>query len=128
MPTSGKTILIIEDELAMRSALADKFSRQGFTILEAKNGQEGLAAALHNHPDLILLDIIMPVMDGMTMLRKLRESGDWGRRARVIILTNLSSDGNNITNNVTILEPSYYLIKADWKLEDLMAKVKEVLA
>lgn len=122
-----KKILIVEDEDSLRNALRDKLTREDFQVLEAKNGQEGLAAAIREHPDLILLDIIMPIMDGMTMLKKLRTENEWGKSAPVIILTNLTSDSNQIINDVTVLEPSFYLVKSDWKLEDLMKKIKEVL-
>lgn len=114
-----KTILIAEDELLLRNALRDKLMREGFAVLEAKNGKEGLKIALSKHPDLILLDIIMPIMDGMTMLAKLRED-KWGKDARVIVLTNLSE--------IAVAHESYdYLVKSDWKIEDLIARVREKL-
>ncbi len=77
MDTQTKKILVVEDDVPELNALRDKFTREGFSILTAKNGEEGLAIALREHPDLILLDIIMPVMDGITMLVKLREDS-WG--------------------------------------------------
>ena len=63
----------------------------------------------------------------MTMLRKLRETDSWGKTVPVVILTNLSGDSNQIINDVTDLEPSYYLTKADLKLDELLEKIKEVL-
>lgn len=122
-----KKILIIEDEISLRNALHDKFVKEGFAILEAKNGKEGLRVALREHPDLILLDIIMPVMDGITMLKKLRNENDWGKTAKVIILTNLTSADDQRNRDIAELEPSYYLLKTDWKLEDVVAKVRERL-
>jgi len=122
--TQGKTILIVEDEPALCEALRDKLLREGFTVLAAKDGKEGLEIALIDHPDLILLDIIMPVMDGMTMLNKLR-ADPWGKGALVIILTNLSD-----AKDPLVLFPHRsldYLVKSDWKIEDLTAKVKERL-
>lgn len=93
-------------------------------MLEAKNGEEGLEVALREHPDLILLDIIMPVMDGMTMLARLREDL-WGKDAKVIMLTNLS-DNEKVAE--TIAHGTYdYLVKSDWKLEDVVKKVRERL-
>ena len=87
----AKKILIVEDEASLRKALVEKFQREGFETFLAFDGVEGLDQAERIQPDLILLDIIMPKMDGMTMLKKLRESGDWGKQVPVIILTNLSS-------------------------------------
>lgn len=124
MPDTQKTILIVEDEASMLAALRDKFSREGFVILEAKNGQEGLNGALTNHPDLILLDIIMPIMDGMTMLDKLRQD-PWGKSVPVILLTNLS-EADKVA--ASLRQGVYdYLVKSDWKLEDIVKKVKTKL-
>ncbi|HCA67457.1 MAG: hypothetical protein A2249_02300 [Candidatus Jacksonbacteria bacterium RIFOXYA2_FULL_44_7] len=119
-----KTILIIEDERSLREALRDKLTREGFSTLEAKNGEEGLDVALREHPELILLDIVMPVMDGMTMLKQLRENA-WGKNVKIIILTNLS-DIEKIADSVKN-EVYDYLVKTDWKLEDVVTKVRERL-
>ena len=121
-----KKILIIEDEKPLLQALVEKFGREGFKVLEASNGEDGLAVALKEHPDIILLDIVMPKMDGMTVLKKLRED-EWGKKAPVILLTNLSATGANIIEGIVENEPSYYLVKSDWKIEDVVAKVRETL-
>ncbi|MFH1233309.1 MAG: response regulator [Patescibacteria group bacterium] len=119
-----KTILIVEDENSLRMALRDKLTREGFGVLEAKNGKEGLDVALRKHPDLILSDILMPVIDGMTMLTQLRKD-EWGKTARVIMLTNLS-DNEKVAE--AIKQESYdYLVKSDWKIEDVVAKVRQRL-
>ncbi len=125
MEQPQKTILVVEDEKSMLKALVDKFSGEGFRMLEAKNGQEGLEIALKERPDLILLDIVMPKMDGMTMLKQLRQDF-WGKQSIVIILTNLTVD-NNIMMKITESEPSYYLVKSDWKMDDLVVKVRTAL-
>jgi len=120
----NKKILIIEDELSLRSVLAEKLKSEGFEVLEAKNGQEGLDFSISQKPELILLDIVMPKMDGLTMLEKLREDS-WGKKVPVIILTNLSSGAEmsrSAENRV-----SGYLVKTDWKLEDVVKKIKEIL-
>ena len=67
-----KTILIIEDDNALRNVLVEKLTDEGFTVLEATNGEEGLEVSLRARPSLILLDILMPKMDGLSMLTKLR--------------------------------------------------------
>lgn len=120
-----KTILIIEDELPMLKALSDKFTMEGFEILEAKDGAEGLKVAVSKKPDLIILDIFMPVMDGKVMFEKLR--GDvWGKTVPVIILTNLNPDDKTL-DALMKNGPSYYFIKSKWKLEELVSKVKKEL-
>ncbi|MFA5133237.1 MAG: response regulator [Patescibacteria group bacterium] len=115
-------ILIIEDEVSVRKILADKFKKEGFGISEAKDGVEGLKKAKKERPAIILLDIIMPKMDGLTMLKKLRRD-EWGKDAKVLVLTNLS-DATSVEN---ALEAGVhdFLVKADWKLEDLVKKVKD---
>ena len=123
---NNKTILIVEDHAPVRIALVEKLQHEGMKALEAKDGEEGLAIALKEKPDLILLDIIMPRMSGMTMLDELRKSGDWGKSVPVIILTNLNPD-DKIMREVVETEPVFYLVKADWKIEDVISKVKEVL-
>ena len=115
---------IVEDELSLLEVLTDKFSKEGFKVLRAKNGKDGLKVALTEHPDIILLDIIMPVMDGMTMLKKLRED-EWGKDAKVIILTNLSD--NEKTAQALADGSNDYLVKSDWKIEDVVKKVEERL-
>lgn len=119
-----KKILIIEDDAIMLSTLTDNLTAEGFEIIKAGDGKEGLATALREHPDLILLDILLPVMDGITMLKKLREDV-WGKDAKVIMLTNLS-DNENVAEAMAY--GSYdYLVKSCWKIEDLIAKVREKL-
>ncbi len=68
----------------------------------------------------------MPKMDGMTMMRKVRESGLWGKKVPIIILTNLNAN-DAIMAGVIQNEPSYYFMKTDFQIEDLVKKVKEEL-
>lgn len=126
MVTKSKKILIIEDEQDLQEALVDKLTREGFSVLAAKNGEEGLKVALAARPDLILLDIVMPVMDGMTMMQKLREENEWGKNVSIILLTNLSAT-DEIISGIVEDEPAYYLVKSDWKIEDVVKKVRETL-
>ncbi len=119
-----KTLLIIEDEPSLMKVLADKLIREHFSVLKSLNGKDGLALAFKRHPDLILLDLIMPVMNGTEVLKKLREDA-WGRDVPVIILSNLN-DKDQITKTMEhqVID---YMIKADWKLGDLVKVVKKRL-
>lgn len=119
-----KKILIVEDESLQRDILWEKFIREGFEAIIAKNGDEGLKQALLEKPDLILLDIVMPVMDGMTMLKKLRED-EWGKKVKVLVLTNLS----DAEKTAEALNRGAYdfLVKTNWTLDDVVGKVKEAL-
>ncbi len=117
------SILIVEDEHALLQVLADKFGREGFLALTAPDGQAGLEAALKHKPDVIVLDIIMPSMDGLQMLKKLREN-KWGQNVPVLILSNLSEP--EYTEEILNSDPNVsYLIKSNWGLDDVVKKVKE---
>lgn len=124
MSEKKNILLIIEDEKSLLDALKDKFKLEGFEVLTAENGEQGLTEAVKKEPDIILLDILMPKMDGLTMLKKLRDDG-WAKGTPVIILTNVN-DLNQIAKAVENLAQAY-LIKADWKIEDVVKLVKEKL-
>jgi DNA-binding response OmpR family regulator len=125
---NNKRILIVEDDSSLRNVLHDKFILEGFDVLDAQDGEEGLASALSFHPDLILLDIVMPKMDGMTMMKKLRGTDEWGKNVPVILLTNLSADDEKINQAIAINEPAYYLVKSDYTISYLVEKIKERLS
>jgi len=117
----NKKILIVEDDPSYSNVFKDSFENEGFEVLMAANGEEGLKTALANHPDLIVSDIAMPIMDGLTMIKKLKED-DWGKEAYVILLTNL-----NDTDKVAEAAERGafdYLVKNDWSMEDIVKKVK----
>jgi two-component system alkaline phosphatase synthesis response regulator PhoP len=119
-----KKILIVDDEAVLLNLLSTKISQAGFSVIEARDGDEGLQKALEHHPDLILLDIIMPKMDGVTVLKNLRQD-PWGKKVPVIILSNL-----NTAESVekSLANGAYdYLIKIDYTLEDLVNIVKKRL-
>lgn len=121
---NDRLMLIVEDEKPLLKALTEKFAHQGFRVLTAENGEKGLSLALENHPEIILLDIVMPKMDGITVVKKLRED-EKCKNIPVILLTNLY-------DNEKLAEAGKYgvfdyLIKSDWKLEDVVKKVKEKL-
>jgi DNA-binding response OmpR family regulator len=115
-----KKILIVEDEIAYVKLLRTRLEFN-YKVLDASNGKDGLAIAKKEHPDLILLDIIMPIMDGMAMLKELRKD-HWGKEAKVILLTNLEASEKIVTQVTTDL-PIYYFVKSDVKLDDLLDKI-----
>lgn len=119
-----KSILIVEDEPSLRKVLVEKFQSEGYEVFEATDGKQGLETALSQQPDLTLLDVVMPVMDGLTMLKSLREDA-WGKQAKVIMLTNLGdSEGVAESAKNGVFD---YLIKTDWKIDDLFELVKSKL-
>jgi DNA-binding response OmpR family regulator len=119
-----KKILIIDDDPGIKKSLKEKLEEGGFIVLLAENAPKGLEEAINNHPDLILLDIVMPTVDGMTLLRTLRED-DWGKNAKVILLTNLREDKR--VAEALELGSFDYLVKADWSLLGIVEMIKEKL-
>lgn len=124
-PGKRPKILVVEDDEALHIVLRDSFSRSGFEIISAKDGKEGLDMALSEHPDLILLDITMPVMDGITALRELRKDS-WGAMVPVFILTN-SSDVSKMAETMEshIIQ---YIVKANVDMAKLVEQVREALS
>ena len=119
-----KKILIVEDEPDIREAMAEAIAQAGFTVVLAENGAVGLQKAQAEEPDLILLDIIMPVMDGHEFLKRLRLE-PWGKTVKVIMLTAMD-DVKNIANahEGAIAD---YLIKAHSSLDEIVQKVRETI-
>lgn len=120
----NKKILIVEDDPLFAKVLKDALVNEKFDVILAKDGEEGLNLALSAHPDLILLDIILPKMDGLTMFNKL-QNDEWGRDVPVMIVT-------AVKDRQRLQEAKqkgiyYYLIKEDFRAEDVVAKVKERL-
>lgn len=124
METEPKRILVIDDDPAISEALNEMLSVAGFAVSTAPNGVIGLNLALKEHPHLILLDIMMPEMNGWEMLEKLRED-EWGKTVPLIILTNLESV-DNISK--AIEKDAYeYIVKGDSNIGEIIAMVKRKL-
>src|SRR3989344_4388979 len=118
-------ILLVEDDQILVHMYQNLLQNHGYDVTVAGDGEEGLKHALGDHPDLILLDIRMPKMDGMTMLKRLRQDV-WGKSTKVIILTNLDAS-DNILKGIVEDKPTYYLIKSNTKPEEVLEHIKEVV-
>lgn len=119
--TDQKTILLVEDEEMLANMYEVKFKKDGFNLLKALDGETGLALAKEHQPDAILLDVIMPKMDGFSVLRALRED-EKTKKIPVILLTNLGQDED--IKKGQDLGATGYLIKANLTPADVVAKVK----
>ncbi|MBI2196599.1 response regulator [Candidatus Daviesbacteria bacterium] len=124
MRKQTKKILVIEDETILLELLADKFKDSGFAVNTAQSAEAGIRLALQNRPDLILLDVILPKMDGLTMLKKLRRD-EWGKGVPVIILSNLN-DQRKVSEAMKIGVYDF-LVKSNVKLADVVEQVRNVL-
>ncbi|MES3032000.1 MAG: response regulator [Patescibacteria group bacterium] len=128
IPKEKKKILIVEDELSMLKILVDTFKKENFLTLEARDGESAFSRALLEKPDIILLDILLPKIDGLAVLKKLRAENEYGKSVPVIFLTNLSPDREEINKVITENNPAYYLVKTNWNMEDVVEKVRKCLS
>lgn len=118
------TIAVIEDDQAIASMYKLKLENSGFKVAVAHNGYQGLEVIEQSRPDLLLLDIMMPEMNGDEMLEKLREH-DWAANIRVIVLTNLSKD--EAPHTLRFLNVDRYVVKAHHTPSQIIEIVREVL-
>lgn len=120
-----KKILLAEDDKFLSIAMGDKLTREGFTVIHAVNGLEAVTKAKAEHPDLILLDIIMPQKTGFEVLAELKL--DPATRAiPVIILSNLGQEAD--IKKARDLGAIDYLVKSDVEMKMVVEKIKEELA
>ena len=118
------TAVVVEDDSDLRFLYQNKLERAGFRVLTAANGVEGLKTIQQGHPDIILLDLLMPVMSGSEMLARLR-SEEWGSETRVVILTNISKD--EAPPALRFLNVDRYIVKAHHTPAQVVDIVYEVL-
>lgn len=124
MAKSPKLVIIVEDEAPLREALEETLAEENYTVLSADNGEAGLKLILENHPDLVLLDIIMPELSGLSVLKEMRSSPDH-LKVPVMLLTNIHSKefiAEGMQYDIT-----GYLIKSDWSLEQIKQDVKKII-
>jgi DNA-binding response OmpR family regulator len=124
MSTHNKKILIVEDEKDLQEALATALTYEEFVVVKASDGEEGLAVAEAEKPDLILLDITMPKIDGLEVLRTLKRS-EWGMGIKVIVMTAL--DDLEKIAEVMDAGGDEYVVKTQVSLGDIMKKIKTKL-
>lgn len=117
-------ILVVDDEAALREALESTLKAEKFKVTLAKDGEEAVASVKKDIPDLILLDIAMPKMDGIAVMHTL-QGNPKTKDIPIIFLTNLS-DVDTIAKAVRggIFD---YLVKTEWDIDDLVALVKRRL-
>ncbi len=119
-----KKILLIEDEAALQKTFGDILSAEGFQMISAIDGEIGLRLAKSEKPNLIILDLILPKLHGLEVLKGLKENKET-KNIPVIILTNLG-DLENIEQALE-LGATTYMVKADYTLDDIVEKVKKAI-
>ncbi len=119
-----KKILFVEDESALQKTFGDILKQEGYEVVSALDGEVGLKLAKTQSPDLILLDLILPKMDGFEVLEKLKEVPET-KDIPVIILTNMGRMEE--IGKALELGAKTYLVKANYTLQEVVEKVKQAL-
>ena len=122
--TDQKRILLVEDDRFLRKAAEVRLRRAGYTVITAADGEEAIATAKSTRPDLVLLDLIMPRMQGFEVLRLLRTEPNM-EGVPIVVLTNLSQDADR--ERAMTQGANGYLIKANMSLDALADAVGDVL-
>jgi len=123
MAEETKKLLVVEDDKALIEAMKDRFEQEGFEVFTAVNGEDGVKVAKAEHPDLILLDVMMPKLNGMEALALLRQD-KWGKDVPVFVLTALDAEDKR---REAAQMGADYIVKSATKLEVVVEKVKEQL-
>ncbi|MBI2797842.1 response regulator [Candidatus Saccharibacteria bacterium] len=118
-------ILIVEDDISLRDVYSARLQAEGYTIVTASNGEEALAVAVKERPDLVLLDIMMPRISGFDVLDIIRTTPEIAH-TRVIMMTALSSPEDRERGEK--LGVDQYLVKSQVTLEDVVAAIKRILS
>lgn len=123
MSEKNKKVLLVEDDPFIRDIYTVKFSQEGFEVVIADNGVEALKKMQQFIPNVILLDIVMPYMDGMETLKNIRSREEW-RKIPIIMLTNISEKEKiNESEEYGIND---YLIKSHFTPSEVVQKVKNL--
>ena len=122
---SKKKVLIVEDESALSEALSDKLRNMGLEVSVGADGEEGLLLAKQMRPDIMLVDVLMPKMDGFSLFNAVKDDDDL-KNIPFVFLTNLSEDLEIM--KLSELENVDYIVKADWKLKDIIKLIEQKIA
>lgn len=117
-------VAIVEDDKAISEMYRIKFEADGHKVFIAENGKEGLDIVEKNKPDIVLLDLMMPIMTGDEMLGALRKA-DWGKNLKVIVLTNVNKD--DAQSKLKDLKVDGYIVKAHYTPQEVVDMVKSTL-
>ncbi len=117
-------IAIIEDDSVISQMYRMKFEADGFDVQVANNGKDGIDLVREFQPDIVLLDISMPVMNGDVALKSIRKE-EWGKTVPVLVLTNLGEE--EAPKDIRSLGIESYIVKADLTPRQVVARVKQAL-
>lgn len=118
-----KKILVVEDEKDMRDVIVETLTEAGYTAVAAGDADEGMKLYHDEHPDLIVLDILMPGKTGLALLADIRKEPG-GEKIHVIMLTNYNPTNSSLIEPILKSNPEYYLIKSNISMDTLVDKIR----
>jgi CheY-like chemotaxis protein len=118
-------ILVVDDMALAREAVARLLRYEGFQTVSASNGKDAYATLYSQTPDLIVLDLMMPEMDGITFLRMIRRHPQW-ERIPILVLTGLEDD-NKLVSRARELGVSDLIPKASFGFDDLLGRIRKTI-
>lgn len=122
-----KKIIIVEDDVSMREIVVHKLNANGFAVKEAEDGKQGIDLIIQEKPDIVLLDLMLPEVDGFQVLESIRNNPDPEVAATpIIVLSNLWSNKDILKTKT--LKVQAYLVKAYFTTEEILKKVNDILA
>jgi DNA-binding response OmpR family regulator len=119
-------ILLVEDDSFLREIIFMKLEKEGFAVREAEDGEKAIAAVSSEKYDIILLDLIMPAVDGFEVLERIRSSEE-GKNSKtpIIVLSNLGEEDN--VKKALDLGANDYMVKAHFTTDEVIEKIKAEL-
>jgi len=124
MEQTGKTILLVDDDLTLLEMYEDRLKAEGYTIIQAKNGEEALNKAREVKPALVILDVMMPKVNGFDVLKNLRGDEEF-KNVPIIMLTALIQDVDRAQGKK--LGATDYIVKSETMPGEVIAKIKKAL-
>ncbi len=122
MDKKSKKILIVEDDKDFLEILKIKLTSEGFSVVTAGDGIEGLSVAEKEKPNLVISDVLMSKMDGIEMAKKIKASN---KKVLIVFLTN--TKGSDFTKDIEKSKEFDYLVKSDLRINDIVDKIKSKL-
>jgi DNA-binding response OmpR family regulator len=121
MAELNKKILIVEDDQDFISILKIKFTSEGFSVVTAENGDDGVTMAEKEKPDLVISDVLIPQMNGIEMAKKIKKAN---KNVPIIFLTNINLKDEDYANDIKELGDFEHWVKADTRINDIVEKTK----
>lgn len=119
------TILVVEDETPLQNAIEIKLTGEGYRVLIAGSAQEAEHHLSTEQPDLIWLDLLLPGMDGMEFLEKMRSHEEWKQIPVIVVSVTMSQDKINRAFELNVVD---YIVKSQYRIEDIITKINDFFA